>query len=94
MYIPIWMDSISLSTAIRRPDYVFTSSHRKPTLTELETFINQKQHLPDIPSAAEVKEKGLNLSEMNATLLKKIEELTLYIIEQDKRIQKLEQRGE
>jgi len=60
-------------------------------LPELETYITTNHHLPDVPSEAEVLEKGLDLGEFNATLLKKVEELTLYIIEQDKRIQQLEQ---
>lgn len=63
------------------PDYVFEPSYRLPSLLELEKFITANKHLPDVPSAAEVAENGLSLGQMQATLLRKIEELTLYVIE-------------
>jgi len=72
-------------------DHVFYPTYELMPLPELETYITTNHHLPDVPSEAEVLEKGLDLGEFNATLLKKVEELTLYIIEQDKRIQQLEQ---
>lgn len=73
------------------PDYVFEPDYKSPSLKELEQFINANKHLPEIPSAKEVEENGVNLGEMNAKLLKKIEELTLYMINQDKRITKQEE---
>lgn len=63
------------------PDYVFEKGYRLPSLIELEASIKEEGHLPGIPSAAEVRLNGLDLGEMNAKLLLKIEELTLYIIE-------------
>ncbi len=72
------------------PDFVFAKGYSLPTLKETEAHIKANGHLPGIPSAAEVKDKGVDLGVMNAKLLQKIEELTLYILEQDKRIQKLE----
>jgi len=69
------------------PDYVFNKSYYLPTLQETEKHIKEKGHLPGIPSAEEVKTNGIDLGEMNAKLLKKIEELTLYLIEQKKEIQ-------
>jgi hypothetical protein len=69
------------------PDYVFNASYKLPSLQETEQFIKANHHLPDIPSAAEVEKDGVNLGEMNARLLKKIEELTLHLIEQSKLIQ-------
>ncbi len=72
------------------PDFVFAKSYGLPTLKETEAHIKANGHLPGIPSAAEVKDNGVDLGDMNAKLLQKIEELTLYILEQDKRIQKLE----
>ena len=63
------------------PDFVFDKSYKLPSLLELESFINQHKHLPEIPSAAEIKTEGIDLGDMNTKLLKKIEELTLYIIE-------------
>jgi hypothetical protein len=62
-------------------------------LNEVEAFINKNKHLPGVPSAAEVNENGVEVIEMDATLLKKIEELTLYMIEQNKRLEKLEQEN-
>ena len=66
------------------PDYVFAEDYELPTLGEIEAYINTHKHLPEIPSAQEVEENGLTLGEMNALLLKKIEELTLHTIEQEK----------
>jgi len=71
-------------------DYVFEPDYNLPTLDQVEKHIQEKKHLPGIPSASEVAENGVSLGKMQAKLLEKIEELTLYVIEQDKRIQKLE----
>ncbi|MES2486372.1 MAG: hypothetical protein V4581_10565 [Bacteroidota bacterium] len=65
-------------------DYVFEDNYELPTLNEVETYINENGHLKDIPSAAEVEAKGIELGEMNKLLLQKVEELTLYMIEQNK----------
>ena len=62
-------------------DYVFSPTYSLRPLTEVEAFVKENQHLPEIPSAAEVKEKGLSMGEMQNKLLQKIEELTLYVIE-------------
>ena len=62
-------------------DFVFDKDYKLPTLQEVEDHINEHKHLPDIPSEAEVKENGVSLGEMQAKLLQKIEELTLYVIE-------------
>lgn len=60
------------------PDYVFDKGYKLRSLPELETFINLNKHLPNVPPAAEVGKKGIDLGEMNGKLLEKIEELTLY----------------
>jgi hypothetical protein len=65
------------------PDYVFKKAYKLPTLTEVKDYIDQNHHLPDMPSEKEVITNGLNLGEMNKILTKKVEELTLYLIEQD-----------
>lgn len=70
-------------------DFVFNEDYTLKSLEEVETYISKNKHLPDIPSEAEVKAKGINLGEMNAKLLQKIEELMLYTIAQDKEIKKL-----
>jgi hypothetical protein len=72
------------------PDYVFSKNYKLRTLPELENFIKDKGHLPEIPAAGEVEKSGIDLAEMDAKLLQKIEELTLYIIEQNKKIEQLE----
>lgn len=62
------------------PDYVFTKEYTLPSLAETEKHIKEKGHLPGIPSVAEINANGMDVGEMNAKLLKKIEELTLYVI--------------
>ncbi|MDN4167078.1 hypothetical protein QWY31_16325 [Cytophagales bacterium LB-30] len=71
-------------------DFVFEPSYKLRPLSEVEVFIESKGHLPEIPSAAEVANNGVDLGAMDAKLLMKIEELTLYILEQEKRIKALE----
>jgi hypothetical protein len=66
------------------PDYVFANDYKLKTLKEVEDYINKNSHLPEIPSAQEIEKNGLMLAEMNMLLLKKMEEMTLYIIEQNK----------
>ncbi|MEQ9404097.1 MAG: hypothetical protein RIM99_10950 [Cyclobacteriaceae bacterium] len=63
------------------PDYVFADNYELPSLEAIEKFIKSNNHLPEVPSAKEVEENGIALGEMNALLLKKIEELTLYQIQ-------------
>ncbi|CAM1361340.1 hypothetical protein [Tenacibaculum xiamenense] len=70
-------------------DFVFYDDYQLPTLTEVENHIKEKGHLKDIPSAKEVENNGFYLGEMDAKLLQKIEELTLYTIEQEKEIESL-----
>jgi len=73
------------------PDFVFADNYKLPDLVELEKFIKTNRHLPGVPSEAEVIENGVDLGEMNKVLLQKVEELTLIIIEQDKRLRELEE---
>jgi hypothetical protein len=81
--------SVKVTTTTPFPDYVFYHGYKLRPLGEVETYVKQNQHLPDVPSAAEVKREGLNLGEMDAVLLRKIEELTLYVIEQNKQLDQL-----
>jgi hypothetical protein len=71
------------------PDYVFSPDYQMPTLDSLEKFIKSHSHLPEIPKAEEIKNNGIDLGENQALLLKKIEELTLFAIEQNKQSEKL-----
>lgn len=75
---------------VNPPDYVFADNYSLNGLSDVEQYIRNNKHLPDVPSAGEMLDEGIDLGEMNMRLLKKIEELTLYLIEQNKRIEKLE----
>jgi hypothetical protein len=68
------------------PDYVFYKNYELKPLHEIEKFISENHHLPGVPSADEVEKNGLDLGDTQARLLKKIEELTLYLIEQNKQL--------
>lgn len=71
-------------------DHVFSPEYKLMSIQEVERFVRENHHLPDIPSEKEIKENGLNLAEMDALLLKKIEEMMLYIIELEKKINDFE----
>lgn len=77
------------NTSTAWPDYVFASDYKLKPLDELELYIQVNKHLPEIPSATEIAEKGHALGEMNSLLLKKVEELTLYIIDLKKEVDAL-----
>lgn len=90
-------EKIKVKNSANWPDFVFEPYYKLPDLLQIETFVKQNKHLPEIPSATEIEKDGLDLGEMNRLLLKKVEELTLYMIEMKKeneslksRIQKLE----
>jgi hypothetical protein len=74
------------------PDYVFDEGYKPLSLYEIETFIKKHKHLPEVPSAKEVGENGLELGEMNRLLLKKVEELTLHLIEKEKELKETNSR--
>lgn len=74
-------------------DYVFETDYKLPTLAEVEAYIKTNKHLPDVPSAKEIEQNGLDLGDNQSLLLKKIEELTLYIIEQQKEITELKKQS-
>jgi len=76
------------------PDYVFKPEYKLRPLEEVERFVKANSHLPEVPSESEVKKNGLELGEMSTTLLKKVEELTLYLIEIKKENENLKQRLE
>ena len=69
---------------------MFENDYDLMSLGDLRLFIATYKHLPDVPSAKEVTENGQNLGEMNTILLKKVEELTLYVLQQEERIKNLE----
>jgi hypothetical protein len=71
-------------------DFVFDKAYKLKSLTEVEKYISENKHLPDVPSAADVAKNGVSLGQSDSVLLQKVEELTLYIIELNKRIETLE----
>lgn len=71
---------VKIDLSIPVPDYVFANAYKLKSLEEVEAYIKQNNHLPEIPSAQEIEKNGLMLAEMNMSLLKKVEELTLYMI--------------
>jgi hypothetical protein len=74
------------------PDYVFEKSYNLSPLNEVESYIQENKHLPEIPAGKDIERDGLKVREMNLLLLRKIEELTLYLIEQDKTIKDQQRR--
>ena len=81
---------VNVSLTVPAPDYVFEKDYHLTSLGELETYLETHKHLPEIPSAKEMEVNGVNLSEINMLLLKKVEELTLYVIGQSQKIEKIE----
>jgi len=73
-------------TTTNWPDYVFEDDYRLQPLSEVEQFVKVHKHLPEIPSAKQVEQDGVSLGEMNKLLLKKVEELTLHLIEKGKEL--------
>lgn len=92
---------VKIDLNIPAPDYVFKENYQLRNIEEVERFIKENSHLPEIPSAKEFEQNGVMLAEMDMNLLKKIEELTLYTIQQEKKlksqdskIEKLEKKNE
>jgi hypothetical protein len=75
-------------------DYVFEPGYRLRPLSEVAGYIQANHHLPDIPSADEVKQKGMGVGEMQAKLLAKVEELTLHMIQAEERNNRLEEQNQ
>lgn len=73
-------------------DYVFDENYSLMPLNEVEDFVKKNHHLPNVPSECDLIEDGLDLEEMNRVLMEKVEELTLYLIEQDKKIEGLQEK--
>ena len=75
-------------------DYVFRPGYRLRPLSEVMQYIQKNGHLPDIPTEAEVKEKGVSVGDMQAKLLAKVEELTLHMIQAEERNDRLERQNQ
>jgi trimeric autotransporter adhesin len=83
---------VSLSSTLDWSDYVFDKAYQLKPLEQVEEYINFNKHLPEVPSATEMVATGLDVAQMDALLLKKIEELTLYMIELKKENEKMKQQ--
>ena len=73
-------------------DYVFDKNYKLMDLKDVESYVNEHSHLPEVPSASEVANNGMDLGEMQNKMLQKIEELTLYVIKQQKEIDELKKK--
>ena len=73
-------------------DYVLAKDYKLMPLNKVEAFVNANSHLPGVPSAEEVKDEGIDVAKMDAKLLQKIEELALYVIQQQKQIDALQKK--
>lgn len=86
----IHAEEVKVDLAVPGPDYVFDDNYKLQSIADTKQFIKENKHLPEVPSAKEMESNGVNLSEMNMILLKKVEELTLHIINLDTRLKKQE----
>ncbi len=73
-------------------DFVFDKNYKLRTLSQVAEYIKLNKHLPDVPSTADVNKDGIDLAQTQAILLQKVEELTLYVIEQNKKIERLNKK--
>lgn len=80
---------VAVKTTANWADYVFAEDYKLMPLTEVEEFTKKNKHLPNVPSAKQMVENGLDVAQMDAKLIEKVEELTLYLIEQNKQIELL-----
>jgi hypothetical protein len=85
----VWAQEVQVALSNPGPDYVFEKDYNLMSLEEIKAYIDKHKHLPEVPSAKEMETNGVNLSEMNMMLLKKVEELTLHVIELKKEVNEL-----
>ncbi len=90
----IHTQEITIDLSVPAPDYVFATDYKLLTIEEVQKYIKEKGHLPNIPSAKEMETNGVELGRINMKLLEKIEELTLYVIQQNKEINTLKKKVE
>lgn len=94
VYGNIIAEDVTVDLKSNWPDYVFSAEYKKMSIQEYADFIMLHKHLPGVPSAKEVEETGIRLGEMQAKLLEKIEEQSLYIIELSHKLNILKQEIE
>lgn len=86
----IYAKRIEVTESVPSADYVFENDYHLLPLDAVESYVQENKHLPDVPSAVQFRDNGYDIGEMDGLLLRKVEELTLYIIQQEKRIRELE----
>jgi hypothetical protein len=84
----IHAQEVKVDLNVPGPDYVFEKAYALRPLSELQKFVKQNRHLPEVASANTMAKDGINIIELNMVMLKKIEELTLYLLEKDREIKK------
>ncbi len=90
----IWCEEVEVTANVPSSDYVFYDDYKLMSLKEVEKFVKDNHHLPEVPSAEAFKKNGYKLGDMDDLLLRKVEELTLYTIAADKQIEKLTKEKE
>lgn len=88
----IMCENLVMQNSTTWPDYVFEENYPLMSIADLEESIRKNKHLPNVPSAAEIEKRGIDMGEMTRALLEKVEELTLYIIQLEKRVKAAEQK--
>jgi len=88
----IYAKRVEITQSVPSADYVFSDNYHLLPLSAVEEHITENKHLPNVPSALQFQKKGYDIGEMDNLLLEKVEELTLYIIQQEKRIRELESK--
>jgi len=88
----IMCENLVMQNSTTWPDYVFEENYPLMSIAELEASIRKNKHLPNVPSAAEIEKRGIDMGEMTRALLEKVEELTLYVIQLEKRVKAAEQK--
>nr|WP_299170386.1 tail fiber protein [uncultured Allomuricauda sp.] len=88
----IHAEEVKVDLSVPGPDYVFKEGYDLKSLEEVQNYIKENGHLPNIPSAQEMEANGIQLGEMNMKLLEKIEELTLYTLQQEMKLQKKDEK--
>ncbi|GHM99813.1 hypothetical protein WSM22_13030 [Cytophagales bacterium WSM2-2] len=90
----IWGTEVQVALTNPGPDYVFEKDYHLLSLDEVHSYIEKNKHLPEVPSAKEMEVNGVNVGDMNMLLLKKVEELTLYMIELKKENAQMKEENE
>ncbi|MBL7748926.1 MAG: hypothetical protein JNM19_15920 [Chitinophagaceae bacterium] len=88
----IMCENLVMQNSTSWPDYVFEDNYPLMSIADLEESIRKNKHLPNVPSAAEIEKKGIDMGQMTRALLEKVEELTLYVIQLEKRVKAAEQK--